>query len=330
MTSIQRRTLLGGALAGLAVPALDRRAKVAGLPGLCAATPVVALSEGVHDLQESWDYLAVAMFQPGFDAIVIELGNSRYQDVADEYVSGGLVRKSDLQHIWRDTTQSPLATGDVPVLFRLLSLARAINLFTARSLRVLLADPPIDWTRIRSRADLDPFMLQRNESWAGVIVREVLDHGLRCVTIGGGAHLYRGQPSTVPALIEREHPGTVSVVHTHSVATTAEVERCVAGWHTPSIADTRRVAYGRLPATAIQADVPRGLDVTGLTVADLADYVLFLGHRRDLTRAVPDWEIFYEPAYWAELNRRKEVTGFPGDLSVLRQEADPAMFPEER
>src|SRR3954449_586974 len=188
MTSIQRRTLLGGALAGLAVPALDR----AGLGALCKATPVVALSEGVHDLQECWDFLAVAMFQPGFDAIVVELGNSRYQSIADDYVDGGVVRKSHLQRVWRDTTQRPLAAGDVPVLFRLLSLARAINLCTSRSLRVLLADPPIDWSRIQSRADLDPFMLQRNESWAGVIVREVLARGWRCITIGGGAHFYRG------------------------------------------------------------------------------------------------------------------------------------------
>jgi hypothetical protein len=326
MTSIQRRTLLGGALAGLAVPALDR----AGLGALCKATPVVALSEGVHDLQECWDFLAVAMFQPGFDAIVVELGNSRYQSIADDYVDGGVVRKSHLQRVWRDTTQSPLATGDVPVLFRLLSLARAINLCTSRSLRVLLADPPIDWSRIQSRADLDPFMLQRNESWAGVIVREVLARGWRCVTIGGGAHFYRGLGDNVPALVERDHPGTVSVVHTHSVATTAAVERCVTGWPTPSIVATRHSAYGRLPATAVLAGLPPGQDVTGLTVADLADHVLFLGRRRDLTRAVPDWEVFYEPAYWAELNRRKEVTGFPGDLSVLRQEPDPAMFPEER
>jgi hypothetical protein len=66
-----------------------------------------------------------------------------------------------------------------------------------------------------------------------------------------------------------------------------------------------------------------------LTVADVADHVLFLGRRRELAAAVPEWEVFYEPTYWAELNRRKELTGYPGDLSTLRQEADPAMFPEE-
>src|SRR5687767_1644567 len=117
MTPIQRRTLMGGALAGLAVPALAPppapRPGVAGLLALLRTTPVVALNEGVHHLQECWDFMAAAMFHPGFDTIVIELGNSRYQAVADDYVTGSVVRKSHLQKIWRDTTQSPFATGDI-------------------------------------------------------------------------------------------------------------------------------------------------------------------------------------------------------------------------
>lgn len=65
-------------------------------------------------------------------------------------------------------------------------------------------------------------------------------------------------------------------------------------------------------------------------MADLADHVLFLGRRRDLTVAAGEWEVFHEPTYWAELNRRKEITGAPVDLAALRQEAEPAMFPQER
>ena len=50
----------------------------------------------------------------------------------------------------------------------------------------------------------------------------------------------------------------------------------------------------------------------------------------ELDFAFIDAEKTSYPTYWAELNRRKELTGFPGDLTALRQEADPAMFPEER
>ena len=334
MTSIQRRTVLGGALAGLAAapalrPGTGSRSGVDGLLSLFADTPVVAVNEGAHHLQDCWDLLAVAMFRPGFDAVVIELGNSRYQDVADEYVSGGVVRKSDLQRIWRDTTQSPLDTGDVPVHFRVLSLARALNLFAGRSLRVLLADPPVDWTRVHTREDLDTFLMRRDECWADVITREVLGKGRRCLTVGGGWHFFRNLPfRNVPVLVEQAYPGSVSVVHTHAMAMTAQAERCVAGWPRPSVVPTRHSAYGRLPITEL-GSLPPGVD-PGLTMADIADHVLFVGHRRDLTSAVGEWEVYFEPGYWAELDRRREVTGFPGDLTALRREGDPAMFPEER
>lgn len=366
MTSrtVHRRALLGGTLAVAAAAGLagtsaaerDSRPRpgVAGLLNLLTATPVVALNEGVHHLQDTWDFLTAAMFHPGFrdvDAIVIELGNSRHQNLADDYVTGGLVRKSELHRVWRDTTQSPAATGDVPVIFRLLSLARTINLFTTRGrpLRVLLADPPIDWTQIHGPADLGRFMSQRDVSWAEVITNEVLAKGRRCVTIGGGLHFFRNLPflgfsppgtpppdnPSVSELIEERHPGTVSVVHTHALvadSAIAEVERQVAGWARPSIAATRHTSYGRLPAATILGNLPPEIAqrLAGLTVADLADQVLYVGRRRELASAGADWEMFFEPTYWAELTRRKTVSGYLGDLDQLRHETDPAMFPQDQ
>jgi len=366
MTSrtVRRRALLGGTLAvaatarlaGAATAAPSRpRPGVAGLLTLVTATPVVALNEGVHHLQDTWDFLTAAMFHPGFravDAIVIELGNARHQNLADDYVTGGLVRKSELRRIWRDTTQSPAATGDIPVIFRLLSLARTINLFAPRGrpLRVLLADPPIDWTQIRSPADHDRFLMRRNDSWAEVITGEVLAKGRRCVTIGGGPHFFRNLPflgfsppgaptppdsPSVSELIEESHPGTVSVVHTHALVASGqitEVETLVAGWARPSIAATRHTPYGQLPAATILGDLPPEIAqrLAGLTVADLADQVLYLGPRRALASAVADWEMFFEPTYWAELTRRTTITGYLGDVDQLRHETDPAMFPQDR
>jgi hypothetical protein len=363
MTATRRRALLGGALAAAAAAGLgpaqsadaqpnneqlgwrDGRPRpgVEALLALSAATPVVALSEGTHHLQDCWDFLAAVMLHPGFgkvDAIAIELGNSRYQDIADDYVTGGIVRRSHLHQIWRDTTQSPLDTGDVPVVFRVLGLARAINLFTPRGrpLRVLLADPPVDWTQVRTADDLFGLMSQRNVNWANVIVNEVLAQGRRCVTIGGQAHFFRNvsaDKSGVPERIEQRYPGAVSVVHTHALVAegkAAQIEQHVAGRARPSIAAAQHTAYGRVPAADLfgPGQYPPGFleRLAGLTVADLADHVLFLGTRRVLTASVPDWEIFHEPALWAELTRRKTVIGFPGDLDLLRHEADPAMFPK--
>ncbi|MBP2330529.1 hypothetical protein JOF56_010914 [Kibdelosporangium banguiense] len=361
MTSMPRRALLSGAMAvaataGLSTARADGAPQgrpcdaVEGLLRLFATTPVVALNEGAHHLQDCWDFLAAVMFHPGFrevGAIVIELGNSRHQNVADDFVNGGIVRKSTLQKIWRDTTQSPFATGDIPVIFRLLSLARTINLHTRRAnpLRVLLADPPIDWTQIRNRDDHGRLLSQRDDSWTEVITREVLARQQRCLTIGGGLHFFRNLPflGTVPpgtplpshknvsALIEQKHPGSVSVVHTHAIVARdkiAQVEHHLNGWARPSIAATARTSYGTVAAADIMSDLPPEIRQRfgSLTVADLADHVLFLGRRSELTAAVTDWEVFYEPTYWAELNRRKALIEFPRDLDQLRQEENPAMF----
>lgn len=351
MTSIRRRSLLGGALAAtVTVPLAGtanarpaaRKPGVDGVLSLFASTPVVAIGEGAHHLQDTWDFLAVLMRHPGFravDAVVVELGNSRYQAVADAYVSGELVRQSDLRRIWRDTTQSPNATGDFPALARVFSLARAINQYgdRPRPLRVLLPDPPIDWSSVTGQDDLFALIMRRDQNWADVITREVLDAGRRCVTIGGDGHFYRALPvvpDTVTELVERRHPGSVSVVHTHSTVATgreAAVEATVAGWPRPTVAAARRTAYGALPATDlfVPGQYPPGfLDgLAGKTVADLCDHVLYLGRRAELAAAVLDWEVYYEPGYWAELNRRKALIGLPGDLENLRREGDPAMFP---
>ncbi|MFL6126963.1 hypothetical protein, partial [Actinophytocola sp.] len=330
MTSLRRRTLLGGALAAGAAAGITAavtaavtgsasaapnprpgqpRPGVDGLLNLFATTPVVALGEGVHHLQDTWDFLAVLMQHPRFhavDAVVVEFGNSRHQSVADAYVSGDLVRRSDLQRAWRDTTQSPNANGDFPALERVFSLARAINLYGGRPrpLRVLLPDPPIDWSSVTGPDDLFTLLPQRNQTWADVITREVVDRGRRCVTVGGPLHFYRlPKPSdTVTALLEQRHPGSVSVVHTHAVVAagrTAAVEATVAGWPRPAVAPARHTAYGTLPATDIFGPgvYPPGLieSLAGKTVADLCDHVLHLGTRAELTSAVLDWQVYYEP-----------------------------------
>jgi hypothetical protein len=355
MTSLRRRTLLGGALAATAAAGATGTVSAAptprtgkpqpavdGLLNLFAATPVVALDEGAHHLQDTWDFLAVLMQHPRFravDAVVVEFGNSRYQNVADAYVSGEIVRRSDLQRAWRDTTQSPNSNGDFPAMERVFSLARAINLYGGRTrpLRVLLPDPPIDWPSIAGPDDLFALLPQRNQTWSNVIIREVLDTGRRCITVGGGAHFFRDLPKTsktVTAMIEQHYPGSVSVVRTHSTVAEgreAAVEATVAGWPRPAIAPARRVAYGALPATDIfgPGSYPPGF-IEGLadkTVTDLCDHVLYLGRRTELTSAVLDWQVYHEPTYWAELNRRKTLVGLTGDLEGLRHESGPTMFP---
>lgn len=58
-----------------------------------------------------------------------------------------------------------------------------------RPLRVLLPDPPIDWSAVTGPEDLFALLARRNQTWSNVIIGEVLASGRRCVTVGGGPDL---------------------------------------------------------------------------------------------------------------------------------------------
>ncbi len=95
--------------------------------------------------------------------IVLELGNALYQDVADRFVSGGDVTYSELRQIWENTV---VTTGGNNYLMieELLRAVRDVNTTRPadRRIRVLLGDPPIDWTRVRTREDWTKFLELRD------------------------------------------------------------------------------------------------------------------------------------------------------------------------
>ena len=86
--------------------------------------------------------------------IVVEFGNARYQEVIDRYIAGENVPFEQVRGAWRDTVG---ALGPVsPVYGEFYRAVRAVNqkLPRQRRLRVLLGDPPIDWSHVRSREDI--------------------------------------------------------------------------------------------------------------------------------------------------------------------------------
>jgi hypothetical protein len=79
---------------------------------------LVAVGE-VHGLQEHHDALAELLADPRLprvvDDVVVEFGNAFYQATMDRFTAGFPVDNADLRQVWRNTTQSPLATWDAPV-----------------------------------------------------------------------------------------------------------------------------------------------------------------------------------------------------------------------
>ncbi len=118
--------------------------------------------------------------------ILVEFGNSRYQELLDRFIRGEDVPYESLRRIWQDTTQVEYE-WDLPIyedFFRAVRKANA-SLPRARRLRVLLGDPPMNWENVHSLQDLQNAMGDRDGYALYVLRREVLAKGRRALVIYG-------------------------------------------------------------------------------------------------------------------------------------------------
>jgi len=152
------------------------------IPGILAAFDSYELigMPAAHGLKDLDDLILTLIRDPNFpkkvNDIEIECGNSLFQDLLDRYTSGADVPFREVQKVWRNTSQPPC--GRSGFYEQLVPLVRAINrkLPREKALRVLAADPPIDWDRIQTAEDLHKAVLslRRDTSIASVIEKEVM------------------------------------------------------------------------------------------------------------------------------------------------------------
>ena len=124
------------------------------------------------------------------DDIVLECGNSKYQKVADRYINGEDVPRTELVQCWRNTTQ--FLVWDAPMYEEIFNTVRTINkdLPKEQRLRLLLADPPIEWSEVKTGNDYDKYA-DRPASHLRVIEKEVLSRDRKALLVIGGGHLPR-------------------------------------------------------------------------------------------------------------------------------------------
>jgi hypothetical protein len=225
---------------------------------------VVALDEGNHGNVQGHAFRLALIRDPRFAAtvndIVVEFGNSRYQDVMDRFVRGEEVSFNSLRQAWENTTQ-PHAVWDRPIYEEFFGAVRAVNaeLPRERQLRVLLGDPPINWDSVRSQDDLLGEFKRletmapgghRDRYPADLIRREVVEKKRRALVIYGGMHLpHRPEifgpfPSMV-SLLESAAKTRAFTIWTHTVGKDLEgLQRDVASWRVPSLAITGGTVLG--------------------------------------------------------------------------------------
>src|SRR5215212_5590513 len=198
-------------------PALEPTPAITGLLDLFATRPLVALGE-MHGLQDEADFITALLHHPAFPAtvqvIVVEFGNARHQAVVDRFVAGEPVAARDLRPVWRDF----IGWGfDMPIYEQFFRTVRAINrtLPAAQRLRVLLGDPPIDWSQTQFTRETEYiWQEQRDAHYTEVVETQVLAPGHHGLLIAGLFHFIRDWPVEVsPPLpantvmrLERKHP----------------------------------------------------------------------------------------------------------------------------
>ena len=241
---------------------------------------LVALGDNEGSVQGS-EFRIKLVRDPRFAAvvndIVVEFGNSRYQDLVDRFTRGEEVPPESLRHVWQDTTQVEY-TWDLPIYKQFFQAVRDVNfsLQESRKLRVLLGDPPIEWEKVQSLDDLKRW-LNRDGVAAEVVRREVLAKGRRALIIYGDEHLVRPPATVAPNIVggivaQLERSGTsVFTIHTETRQDLSAVQPDVASWPKPRLAILRDTTLG-----AAMTDGRRRL-------ADQFNAVLYLGSPGEMT-----------------------------------------------
>ena len=333
---LNRRLLLAGiSLAGLAIGSMGvhvgaqagNPTPVDGVGTIVSAFDryrIVALGD-LHGCQELYDFISVLIRNPDLPSkvndIVVEFGNALYQDVADRYVSGESVTAAELSHVWRDHT-NPIVF-DSPVYEKFFETVRDVNkaLPENKRLRVLLGDPPIDWSKTTTNKEWGRMLFQRDPYFASVVEKEVLARGRKALLIIGGAHLVRGiSNNNVTARIESQHPRSMLIIIPHDGfrEQQEELEPRLGSWKAGSLALLKGTWLGSLhpgqrwpqmkDAKLLDSKMAPKLE-------DVADAWLWVGGRDQLTEALP-FPGIYRDEYWNELQRRHRIMwGTPLDQS---------------
>lgn len=242
-----------------------------------ASHDLVALTP--HGYEEEFDFLTSLLRTPSFQAavddIVVEFGSSRYQDVMDRFVGGEEVAYDELKDAWQQTTQ-PHHVSDPPIYEEFFRVVREINASIPEEdqLRVVLAEPPIDWSLIEDFEDLLPWLQQRFPFEAEVVEREVLVKNRKALLLSGAGHYLNGTP-LLQTITARGHDlFKIWIPQDYDLAV---AQPSVSSWPTPSFAVVSGTVIGTVKLdTGIAPAAP---------LEEEYDAVLYLGSPSSLTPA---------------------------------------------
>ena len=294
---------------------------------------VVGMPEA-HALKDVDDFILALIRNPAFpekvNDIAVECGNSLYQPMLDRYIAGEQVPFSEVQKVWRNTTQPMCGTSGFFEQF--FPLVRAINqkLPAGKRLRVLAGDPPIDWDQIKTEEDIRKSFVDRDASIASVMEKEVLSKHRRALMLFGTFHLMHdsGPPGSAISIYEKDYPNRTFVISNLAFfdlkPSTPSSNRFV-DWPVPSLAVAKGTWLGALdlshffpPGVFIDDNCKVTTDFAKeelKPMEELVDAFLYLGPTDLQLREQVPADIVLDTKYMTESERRLALQGFPDDFT---------------
>jgi len=246
------------------------------------------------------------------NSIIVEFGSSLHQAILDRYVDGQDVSQGEIEQVWRDTTQ--VAAWDAPVYAEFFAAVREVNqkLPPLRRVHVIAGDPPIDWDRVKTKQDIEPFLARRRFP---VSVNHVaVQTGLKALVIYADGRLRRPRfpqwASATESGVE-EHPGLPLWVTTPPIFKALQVSN-------PSRVFVVRTIAGLNPFEGVlqSTKLPLLVPLVGMysandaRLSNDADACIYFGDSADVTAvSTADPAIYRNTPYGDEVARRNMVRG---------------------
>jgi hypothetical protein len=307
---------------------------VAAIDGILSAFqnhPLVGIEDDHNSAQEE-DFYAALVRDPRFATevgnVVVEFGDAAQQDTLDRYLNGKEVPYTDLRKVWTDVVGwVPTVTGLGYANF--FAQVREVNLDLPpeRRIRVWLGEPPIAWPNIKTKADFQPILAQRDTHAADVIEKRILAVNKKAVVIYGGFHFHNNVG--LRKLVEKEHPAAFFIVGIYSgyatKSCTADFEQSISDWPAPALATPIRGTslesklYRADCDVMPRASLPYRPSMSEVEKAQFAetlermlsgvegDALLFLGKAETLTRTPMEPSIYLDLDFRRELERRQKI-----------------------
>lgn len=280
-----------------------------------------------HGCKQEYEWLKDLVGTPEFadriDDIVVEGGNSLYQQYVDRYIGGGDVPFEQVQQAWQNAIGELGAPS--PVVESFYKAVRAANLSRPgkHQMRIVLGGPPGDWDKIKNREDLSPFLLDRDAFYAHRVKEEVLAKGRRALLIMGAAHFKRtvsGGSGLHPVERDLRAAGASTWLTILDTRIYDDPQKRFAAWPLPAIVDLRGNWVGDMPVFG------DGYPGRSPTLGEAADALLYIARsRQELTvLSVPRSEL-EGTAYARELDRRLMI--ITGRHLLLPEKAEEPLEP---